>query len=751
MKLRARWGRGLGLALLCAVVGLCLLTSGASALMPAVTTTADSSTPGSGSLRAAIAASNPGDTIFVPANASHYQVTLGEIQITHAITIRGAGAASTIIDAKGLSRAFHIMSGVPSAATVTFQNLTITGGHTTALPGGGAILDDSGALALSGVSMTANSVNLTGSGGTGTLGGGAIYTNGAGVSVTGSSLSGNSATLSDALGSNDGGAAIYQNGSAVPISISGSTIDTNHTTITAENSSGGGAIYQKSNAPVAVTGSQLDGNTLTAQVSNCCTGGAAIYQGGTNKGITSISSSTLDNNTANVTDTGNCCDGGGAIYQDSYVALSLDASVLNGNATTVSSANNNACCAGGGAISSFTQVLASNSTLDFNTATTTDHQCCDGGGAINIDSARGNSSFTNVEMSHNSTTANATNNTYGNGGGALNFDDTANSLTIASSDFSANRVTTDSNTRSGGGGLYSRATPTVITNSTFSDNSTSAAGATVGGGGVYLDRLAIDRLSFDTIVGNGVTGPAGAGGGVFLNDGTLSTKTSIIAQNTAAAASNCAKSGAGAFSSLGYNLENSPDGCGFTAASDKVLSTSLGIGPLANNGGPTLTRALLAGSPAINAIPLGFCTDQTSPTPLAVSADQRGVPRPQPAGGLCDIGAYEFGAADVALTGGGSPTSLLVGQRSTLSLTVADGGPAPATNSKVAVSLPAGLKFVSGSAGLRARHSGGGVLTGHGADGHSGARLDRGHAHRDGQAVRADRAERDRAGCHPGR
>ena len=54
-----------------------------------------------------------------------------------------------------------------------------------------------------------------------------------------------------------------------------------------------------------------------------------------------------------------------------------------------------------------------------------------------------------------------------------------------------------------------------------------------------------------------------------------------------------------------------------------------GIGPLADNGGPTLTHALLAGSPAINAASAQDCP----PT------DQRGVARPQ--GAACDIGSYE--------------------------------------------------------------------------------------------------------------
>ena len=53
------------------------------------------------------------------------------------------------------------------------------------------------------------------------------------------------------------------------------------------------------------------------------------------------------------------------------------------------------------------------------------------------------------------------------------------------------------------------------------------------------------------------------------------------------------------------------------------------IGPLAEIGGPTLTHALLAGSPAINAGDDSACP----------ATDQRGVARPQ--GPQCDIGSVE--------------------------------------------------------------------------------------------------------------
>jgi hypothetical protein len=56
------------------------------------------------------------------------------------------------------------------------------------------------------------------------------------------------------------------------------------------------------------------------------------------------------------------------------------------------------------------------------------------------------------------------------------------------------------------------------------------------------------------------------------------------------------------------------------------------LGPLADNGGPTVTMALLPGSPAIDA----------GNTSLAPATDQRGFSRP--AGRAADIGAFEYGS-----------------------------------------------------------------------------------------------------------
>jgi len=89
--------------------------------------------------------------------------------------------------------------------------------------------------------------------------------------------------------------------------------------------------------------------------------------------------------------------------------------------------------------------------------------------------------------------------------------------------------------------------------------------------------------------------------------------------------------------SNGYNID-SDGSCGLVGAGDISASATItgSLGALANNGGPTQTHALLAGSPAIDK---GSCVQAT---------DQRGISRPRDGNGdklaRCDIGAYEYGA-----------------------------------------------------------------------------------------------------------
>jgi hypothetical protein len=92
--------------------------------------------------------------------------------------------------------------------------------------------------------------------------------------------------------------------------------------------------------------------------------------------------------------------------------------------------------------------------------------------------------------------------------------------------------------------------------------------------------------------------------------------------------------------SNGYNIESPGDTCGFDQPTDQfdVRAEDLRLGPLQDNGGLTQTRALEPGSVAIDAIPKAACVDADG-EPL--TTDQRGEPRPEKGGSMCDVGAVE--------------------------------------------------------------------------------------------------------------
>ena len=114
------------------------------------------------------------------------------------------------------------------------------------------------------------------------------------------------------------------------------------------------------------------------------------------------------------------------------------------------------------------------------------------------------------------------------------------------------------------------------------------------------------------------------GGGIFQDGTTATLQNTIVAGNTAV---DCD----GAVVSFDNNLD-SDNTCNLVAPGDLPGVDPL-LGPLANNGGPTQTHALTAGSPAIDAGDDG----------AAPAADQRGFPRAR----ASDIGAFEFRGADV--------------------------------------------------------------------------------------------------------
>ena len=202
----------------------------------------------------------------------------------------------------------------------------------------------------------------------------------------------------------------------------------------------------------------------------------------------------------------------------------------------------------------------------------------------------------------------------GFGGGIANLGGT---LTVQNCTFSGNSAAT-------GGGIVSNATLTII-NSTFSGNQATGTGANTGGGAIY-EMGGTVAINHTTITGNLAAAPNTAGSGIRLNAGTLTLKNSIVANNGASGTSNFSVVLSNWFTTQGYNLSNNWSGLPTTTGD---LTGNPSLSPLADNGGPTQTCALQAGSPALNA------ADPTDPT----ETDQRGVSRPQV--GRSDIGAFE--------------------------------------------------------------------------------------------------------------
>jgi hypothetical protein len=125
------------------------------------------------------------------------------------------------------------------------------------------------------------------------------------------------------------------------------------------------------------------------------------------------------------------------------------------------------------------------------------------------------------------------------------------------------------------------------------------------------------------------SGPAALFVGTFTTaSATLRITNSIVAGNSAAGCfAGFFGSGSVVLASGGHNVANDAT-CNLGAAGDQPGVDPL-LGPLVDNGGPTATHMILAGSPAIDAGNPALCP----------AVDQRGVPRPR--GAACDAGSVE--------------------------------------------------------------------------------------------------------------
>lgn len=407
--------------------------------------------------------------------------------------------------------------------------------------------------------------------------------------------------------------------------ISGSTgADLTVQNITFVDGSGftGGAIYV--DASLSVENSQFIGNTAVED-------GGAIYVDGSNTVL--IEGSTFTNNA-----TGPVLEGsgysGGAIFSAGSSSVNITESTFAGNTASES----------GGAVAGYA-VIAELSEFSDNEAPL-------GGAMYAAVTVAADSTFTSNAADEGGAVRSVL---YGATFGSTFLDNSATDLGGA---LAIGLI-------EGGIDTYGAL---ISLNSTFVENSAVVGGAVLADYGLiglstFLDNEAsttlVDEQS-DAVFVTGFEGEMGLGGNIFAGS-RASAQVGAISPT--------------AIDDLGGNVFSTAAGTevalGTPHPSTRFSRTAAAIfGPsptLGDNGGPTDTLALIASSPAVDAVPAGvidFLTT-TSATGLApvqqsleaaaellpasdsTSLDQRSVERT----GLADAGAYEFGDAELAATG----------------------------------------------------------------------------------------------------
>jgi len=609
------------------------------------------------SLREAIFATNlvgGTDTIdFAPAlienGPATILLTMGELAITDDISILGLGPELLTIDAQRESRIFNITA---TTGDYLVSGLTLTRGLTS--------------------SDNASATDTT-------FSGGAIRSASLGLLSIDSCV----ISVSETLGNRTNGGGVFATGDLV---VTGSTIIGNRTTAS------GGGVYSRANTTLA--DSEFNRNFVARTSFSGVSGGGGAFS----YGSLTVDRCVFEQNDASFSVGGGMASYGALVLSDSQIRgniaqgaggvfginVTVNRSTIDGNSTRTWGAgggilvegsltlnfstisNNTAGAGGGGGVG----VGSLGSKITMNESAVIGNAASGDGGGINA-------SWLGTIVTLNQSTV-SDNTASGSGGGVFTERAVVNESTVSN-----NVAAVD------GGGIQS--SDVRITRSTIAGNSVTGAGSKGGG----LSALVVD-VEQSTISGNSSSGNGGgiaSGFGPFVKSSTISGNTaavlgggiyagfpdirhSTITDNTAGVA------GGGVFFTNRLNLDHaivaantSPRGRDFTAfigtrveahftligsnADTGLIPAPIGspdangnliggrssssiidpeLGPLANNGGPTVTHALLPGSPAINA-----------GDPAAIAGvggvpefDQRGEPFDRVAIGRLDMGAFEL-------------------------------------------------------------------------------------------------------------
>jgi hypothetical protein len=371
-------------------------------------------------------------------------------------------------------------------------------------------------------------------------------------------------------GTSDGGAILVEDGT---LTLLNSTLAVN-AAVGPLNSSGGA---------IAVEGGEADLTACTFTGNAASYGGAVAILGAT----ANLTGCTIADNTANV--------GGGGLFNLEGV-VHIEQSTIQGNTDTAAAntVTSNDTPFGGGGIANQGVLTLDASTVSGNTASTR------GGGIQNLQGFA--ESINGIPQPP------------------------AVTLTITNSTIGGNTATDP--VHGIGGGIDNVFAIATLTDSTIANN---FAGEFAGGISNEIIGSQVTLISC-TVTGN----TAGSAIGGILNDstvdgvGTCTLHDTLIAANTSPAGTDDVF---GAFVSQGYNLIGAnPNGNASGFGSTDLVNVNPKLGPLQNNGGPTATVALLAGSRGI---------DEGNPNFKSPPAtDQRGFNRV--VNGRIDIGAFEL-------------------------------------------------------------------------------------------------------------
>ena len=546
--------------------------------------------------------------VFTGGDNNLIRLTQGQLEIRDSLTIDGSSVGGVVI------------TGDADADDITVAGTNIT--NVSASFGGTAdapddLLDDnSRVLDFTGYSGNLNFVGLTITGGRARegnafgdelsdpgAGGGIRAYFGAGITLTDSTVSGNSAT-GEYRG--DGGG-IFAGSFGGEVSLTNSVVSGNST----GSDGNGGGIFAGN---VSLTNSTVTGNSTGELGSTVGNGsGGAIFSDFF--GVVTVTNSIVSGNSS--------VDSGGGIYNRAGV-VSLTNSSVSGNRSGE----------GGGGISAG-DVSVIDSTVSGNVAGR------EGGGiradivsSINSTVSNNSSGYGGggifAEDSLSLTDSTVSGNVAGREGGGIVAYRSGSSVTLNNSTVSGNT----SRSRAGGGGIYSSG-DVSLTNSTVSGNvsDVDAGGIRANGSTVLLVNSTVTDNAA-AVVGGGIR--FGNTNGVFQNSERLTLNNSIVASNED---DGTAPEISASLSQLivEHSLIGDTTGFGITTATGtgNILNQLPLLGPLANNGGPTQTHALLAGSPALDA------GSNAIANAAGLTTDQRGEARIE--FGTVDIGAFEVG------------------------------------------------------------------------------------------------------------